>query len=237
MIEYIDCLSIANRIKDGIREKLNGASPLLRIARYQATPDDEIYIKGVKKDAEELGFRVTDDPVVNPSGVLLIGKEYWNDFTSFKELDVDGVTDASPYIPAVAQATNEIINSLGGAAGKVATVIGRGVGSAIAGSLIAQDATVAIAHSKTTMSQMESILFHSDIVVCAARGASFSTNLLPFEHDSTLIDIGNCFTLFPADEIGSWTIRMTPRKNGIGVITRAVLLDRVADNYLNENRN
>lgn len=237
MVEYIDCLSIANRIKDGIREKLNRASPLLRIARYQATPDDEIYIKGVKKDAEELGFRVTDDPVVNPSGVLLIGKEYWKDFTSFKELDVDGVTDASPYIPAVAQATNEIINSLGGAAGKMVTVIGRGVGSAIAGSLIAQDATVVVAHSKTTQSQFESLLHASDVVICAARGATFSTKLFWCRPDSYLIDIGNCFDVDPMDVDGPWTLRITPRKNGVGVITRAILLDRVADNYLNENHN
>ncbi len=234
MLQYIDCLSVAENLNNKTLVMLNGESPLLKIAKYQQNEGDEMYVRGVKKDAERLGIRVTEDYTTTMDGALLIGdRKFWSDYTSFKELDVDGVTDSSPYIPAVTEAILRLILlSEMGVEGKTVTVIGRGwVGRSAAKMLLDHNATVVVAHSKTNRDSLTKLLAASDVVVCAANdSAKFGAGSLA--DGTTLIDVSNSFEFDRINEMEPRRIITTPRKNGIGVITRAVLLRRVALNYL-----
>jgi len=228
MIKYIDCLTIANRIKAEIAEELNGASPLLSIVGFNGDPNDALYLRGVEKDAKELGIRVERGFSADSNGVLpftyRLDKRY-------EDMDVDGVFDGSPYSRAVTEAVNLIVDENGGASGRVVAVIGRNLGGSIAGSMIAKDATVTICHSKTKREVLPHLLEPADIVICATSGARFSTSIL--SANTMLIDVGNGFTVMDTDEVAPRELLVTPQKNGVGVITRAVLLSRVAFNFLN----
>ena len=233
MIEYIDCLSLAEGLNDLTRIILNGKSPLLCIAGQQRNAGDEMYVRGVKKDAARLGIRVTEDYVTDTDGVLLIGdRNFWKDFSLFKDLDVDGVTEYSPYVPAVTDAIREVLGSRMSFAGKTVTVVGRGwVGHSTAKMLLDLNATVAVAHSKTDHDSLAKLFAMSDAVVCAANsGAKFSAGNLA--DGAILIDVSNSFEFDRINEMEPRRIIATPRKNGVGVVTRAVLLRRVAINCL-----
>lgn len=228
MVKYIDCLTIANKIKAEIAEELNGVSPLLSIVGFDGNPNDALYLRGIEKDAKELGIRVEMGFSPDSNGVLpftyQLDKRHEN-------MDVDGVFDGSPFNRAVTEAVNLIVDENGGASGKVVTVIGRNLGASIAGSMLAKDATVTICHSKTGRETLPHVLEPADIVICATSGARFSSSIL--SANTMLIDIGNGFTILDTDEVAPRELLVTPRKNGVGVITRAVLLSRVAFNFLN----
>lgn len=227
MVEYVDCLSIAEKIKEETRHILDRGVAELVICMTSSKKDDEIFLRGVKQDAAELGINVTivgGDLAGMPKevdGILCIGAP---ERAIARNLDIDGVV-SNRFDRAVEVAAIRIIQENGGFDGKVATVIGRGIGLGIAADLLERNATVSVCHSHTSDNDLFNLIRCSDIVVAAARGLEISTDYMA--HDALCIDIGCNMTV---GEFGR--VRMTPRKNGIGVVTRAILLNRVATNYL-----
>ena len=61
MIRYMNCEQIACEIKSGIRAKLCGGHPVLLAMRSGDAPDDEMYLRGILRDAAELGIDVVTD--------------------------------------------------------------------------------------------------------------------------------------------------------------------------------
>ena len=230
MIEYVDCGVIAESMKDDIRKKLNGGSPTLLIVRAGNNRDDEMYLRGLRRDAEELGISIVMDTGDTArekglDGILTLGNV---PYTPPTELDVDGI--GGKRIRAVTEAALMIAEKYAhdDIVGGHTTVIGRGIGAEIAREMVKRNATVSICHSKTDAKVLEWLLMCSEIVFCASRGAPFSTSLVSSE--ALVIDIGYGFEA--AHGSSRPEPRMTPRKNGVGVVTRAVLLNRVADNYV-----
>lgn len=235
MVEYLDCLSIANEINEHAKSLTNGFArsfcnhaPRLAVVEINAGNDDQIFLRGIKKTAAEDGIKVGGDIDGSESGILLVGSEnyVWN-----PALDVDGISDESMYdIRCVTEAALTLIDRNGGLKDKIVTVIGRGsIGTNLTGFLTQSKATVCVCHSKTPQDALSRLLSASDIVICASRGAKFGTGAL--KDGVLVIDIGNGFSASDIDEMEPRRIRITPRKNGIGCITRAILMKRVAVNY------
>ena len=145
------------------------------------------------------------------------------------EWDVDGFR-GKKQIRAVTEAALRVAESKMSLAGKYATVIGRGVGREIARELVDRDVTVTLCHSKTSEADMDAALLPADVVFCAARGAEFYPSNAKSE--KLIVDISNSFN-GSSDRWDKYDRRVTvtARIGGVGVVTRAVLLDRIADNY------
>ena len=223
MVEYIDCLGIAESIKGQVRKRLGGETAELVVCKTDDAKDNEIFLRGILKDAAELGVNVTivgGDLAGMPrdvDGILCLGKPVRQ---IASPLDIDGAV-SDHYQRAVVSAAIRVIQENGGCDGKVATIIGRGIGKDIAKELLELNATVAVCHSHTRNDDIFNLMRTSDIVVTAARGFEVSTDYMA--HRALCIDIG-CNTT-----IGNYgNVRITPRKNGIGVVTRAILFDRIS---------
>jgi methylenetetrahydrofolate dehydrogenase (NADP+)/methenyltetrahydrofolate cyclohydrolase len=159
--------------------------------------------------------------------------------------DIDGITDASVvgvftgedrgFNPCTPQACLEILDHYGiEIAGRRVVVIGRSlvVGKPVAHMLLARNATVTIAHSRTA--DLPSVVREADIVVaCVGRAG-----MVGIEHLSPgqiVIDVGiNVLTdgslagdvdFASAQEIVS---AITPVPGGVGTVTTSVLVKHVA---------
>lgn len=120
-------------------------------------------------------------------------------------------------------ATMLVIKNEINVSGKSALVVGRGrVGKQIARELLSLDATVSICHTKTESTTFEVLADNADIIVnTGAKDVMFNAS-----NCSVAVDLSG------ADN--KWydyytSMRLTPRINGIGLITRAVLLKRLVD--------
>jgi len=233
MIEWLDCKRIAERINNSSYNALCGKTATLAVIGYDGDLDDKRYIKGLERDGEALGVRVTIAPVINPDSVLLIG-----DYRLARDktyLDVDGVSEYTPWGRAVTRAVEIALDEFCGNRRYNIVVIGRGaVGTQIAQAMLRLDHTVTICHSYTDKSQLKRAIASADVCITAARG-TFSIDLI--DHSMTVIDASYSFKPKAGEENSAEPyIRMTPAKDGVGAITRAVLLSRVADNVSRRKR-
>lgn len=230
MIEYMDCTPIADEIKAGISAKLVGGRPVLLVMRAGDAADDEMYLRGIRRDAEELGIDVVTDrrdgALSGLDGVLTLGEM---EYRPPMEWDVDNFRGGRQ-IRAVTEAALRVAESRMVLAGKSATVIGRGIGREIARELIDRDATVTLCHSRTRDYVMYEAICRADVVFCAARDAKFYPANAKCE--KLIVDISNSFNE-KNDVLLRYNghITITARKGGVGAVTRAVLLDRIADNF------
>lgn len=160
-------------------------------------------------------------------------EEHYTNLVS-DDKDVDGFKDDSPFDPCTPEGIMYILrNELGDLTGKTALVIGRGklIGIPMIAKLVAADCTVTIAHSKTR--NLEQMLDCFDIIVCGA-GIPGLVDLKKCDAEividagiSTINDKlhGDCRNFDPAD--GS-DMKVATLPNGIGLMTRAVLMAHVA---------
>ena len=213
----INCEQIAERILKSASEDIKQLWLEPRLAIVQdgnIEDDDELYLRGIIKDAERLGIHV-GGPADGADGILYLGKS-WSD-RSYLNLDVDGVSIGNTM--SVAEATLEIALSLGVSGS--ALVIGRGrVGRDVARLLLDNDFTVTVCHSKTEKSVLYEQIQFADLVVIAAGGAKFHGDSFTRKH--TVIDISGSVDGFTFATI-------TPKSGGIGRVTRAILLSRLVE--------
>lgn len=162
------------------------------------------------------------------------------------EKDIDGFTDGSlvsvfsgkkgGFAPCTAQACIEILDYYGvPIAGKSAVVVGRSlvIGKPVALMLLARNATVTIAHSRT--SDLEAVTQSADIVVaCAGRAHMIGQDHLGFGQD--VIDVGINFT-DEGELVGDVDTEaamemvngVTPVPGGVGSVTTSVLCKHVVE--------
>lgn len=219
MIDYIDCAEIARHINDETRQKAQKCNPVLWV-KYAKDVDesDRLYLKGIEKDAEKIGIRVSEDW---GDGILYIGKSWSNKEDLY--LDIDGVSSNAESVMSVVEATMLVITNEVNVLGKAALVVGRGrVGKQIARELLKLDATVSMCHTKTESTTFEVLSDNADIIVnTGAKDVMFNAS-----NCAVAVDLSG------ADN--KWYdyythMRLTPRINGIGLITRAILLKRLVD--------
>lgn len=149
--------------------------------------------------------------------------------------DVDGFLPGSPYKPCTPEGIMYLLRKeVGDLTGKRALVIGRGklVGEPIAKMLLDADCTVTVAHSKTAHLYWE--LMHADIIISAV-GKPNTVDLNWCPDADIVIDVGvnrdengklcgDCINFSKDYEY----LKVTPVPNGVGLMTRAMLMAHVA---------
>lgn len=219
MIDYIDCAEIAKHINEETRRKAQKCNPTLQVMFSEdVNESDRLYLKGIEKDAERLGISVSEE---HGDGILYLGQSWrkWGKLV----MDIDGVSKNAESVMSVVEATMLVITNEINVSGKAALVVGRGrVGKQIARELLHLDATVSVVHTKTESTTFEVLSDNADIIVnTGAKDIMFNAS-----NCAVAVDLSG------ADN--KWYdyythMRLTPRINGIGLITRAILLKRLVD--------
>lgn len=154
------------------------------------------------------------------------------------DLDIDGVTIGSPFIPPSVRGLDLLLQEWGyDTSGKTAVVIGRGdVGRPVAEYLLSRDATVTVCHSKTPPETMIKAMRESDILVGAA-GLKVPIMSLVKSADSVVIDYGitkgedgKLHGDFQSG-LAQYYKYHTAVPGGMGLIVRAGLLLNIVDAY------
>ncbi|MDR3316022.1 MAG: bifunctional 5,10-methylenetetrahydrofolate dehydrogenase/5,10-methenyltetrahydrofolate cyclohydrolase [Coriobacteriales bacterium] len=161
--------------------------------------------------------------------------------------DIDGITDSSivgvftgedsGFPPCTAQACMELLDHYGVAlAGKRAVVVGRSlvIGKPVAMMLLARNATVTIAHSRTA--ELAHVTQEADIVI-ACVGKPQMLGAAHFSADTTIIDVGinvreDDSLVGDVDfEAASAVpgVALTPVPGGVGAVTTSVLVKHVVE--------
>ena len=153
--------------------------------------------------------------------------------------DIDGVVWGSGFVPPSVRGLDLLLQEWDyDPAGKTAVVIGRGdVGRPVAEYLLGRDATVAICHSKTSISDQWDLMKKADILVGAA---GLKEPIFPNTrgYGGVVIDYG----ITRYDDTGELhgdfeTVAsqlaeyQTPVPGGMGLMVRAALLMNIVDAY------
>lgn len=219
MIDYIDCAEIAKHINEETRRKVEKHNPTLWVKVAEEIDDsDKLYLKGIEKDAKSLGISVSEE---RGDGILYLGQSWSN--KKYLSLDIDGSSENAERIMSVVEATMLVITNEVNVSGKSALVVGRGrVGRQIAREILKLDATVSVVHTKTESTTFEVLADNADIIVnTGAKDVMFNAS-----NCAVAVDLSG------ADN--KWYdyythMRLTPKINGVGLITRAILLKRLVD--------
>lgn len=250
----IDCKKYADDILERV-SKIEDKNELI-IITTDHDPASQAYIRGKLRDAERCGIEATrvvvntqeglEDAVCYANGIPEVGgiiiqlplpdgfdeDRCVNLVSKYK--DVDGFKDDSLFEPCTPEGIMYILRKeLGDLTGKTALVIGRGklIGVPMIARLIAADCTVTVAHSKTR--NLDGLLDKFDIIVCGV-GSAGLVDLKKCKAEM-VIDAGigtvdgklrgDCCK-FDSDDGSDMKVATLP--NGIGLMTRAVLMAHVA---------
>lgn len=162
--------------------------------------------------------------------------------------DIDGSTDYSfnnislnsIYIPCTAKAVIELLHSYDiEIHNKNITIIGRSltVGKPLEILLKQLGANVSVCHSQTT--NIKFYTLNSDIVISAIGKANYFDETY-FNKNSTIIDVGISYDTklnklcgdIQYDKVENIVKNITPRLNGVGIITTSILLNNLVKSAL-----
>ena len=255
-MQYIDCKKYAQEILDAVKAIPNKKK--LVILTVGDNPASQSYVKGKIKDCEYCGIpyqhiKCEEDMLAwnihfanndsNVSGIIVqlplpegMDEKFYTDQVLFTK-DVDGFKANSPFKPCTPEGIMYLLRKeIGDLTGKRALVIGRGnlVGKPIAKMLLDADCTVTMAHSKTDDLNWE--LQNAEIVISAV-GKPNTVNLNWCVQAEAVIDVGvnrdangklvgDCYDF---GELHFNHLKVTPVPNGIGLMTRAMLMAHVAN--------
>lgn len=146
--------------------------------------------------------------------------------------DVDGSLPGSPYTPATPKGILKWLDSqnMGEGSGKEALIIGRSdiVGKPMAKLLTDRNYTVTLAHSKSP--DIYELAQRKQLIICAVGKPNFlDLNRVPC--GATVVDVGTNYVdgklVGDCAPGGPDTVRVTAVPGGVGLLTRAALLDNV----------
>lgn len=247
MLNYLNCKAIADTVDvktSSVLKRIKADSsykPILMLWNDRdLREDDKIFCNLLKKSAEKFGIWVIDttdarlipiiDGIIPFGDISNIPSEYSSALTP--NLLIDG-GEKSCYDRAVVVSALMLVDIYNPVKDKnpVVTVIGRSeyIGKRIASLLLNEDKTVMVAHSKTDFETLNKMISIFDIVVSAAH-PSVNLDGVKINNNQLIIDIGNNFNLINTNNEDS-VVSITPKKDGIGLITRAILMKRVIANY------
>ena len=228
-MEYIDCKSIAQKWKDEI--KAHGIKAKFYVLQVGNDPASTAYINGKIKD-EELQYSMEADGVILqlplPFGLTMDDfKDHMN-----PDKDVDGFLTDSPFAPCTPDGIVQMLNEIGvSTEGALCVIAGRSdiVGKPMARLMTDANATVCLCHSFTDRKQ-------AHISVSAVGKPNFiSSNL--FKKGAVVIDVGInrtenglCGDIF-IDKTNTKNILITPVPGGVGLLTRAMLMQHILRAY------
>ena len=241
-MQKVDCKKYADEILKGVKRQRKRPLWIVRAAKGEAAAD--AYINGIKKDCNRCGV---DWKEVDPDkhacsfmfdlafkgrcgGMVCDTPEQEPPF-----LDIDKFRDGA-FLPCVVEAVLHIIEmEVGSIQGKRVLLIGRSkaIGRPLLAELVKRNATVTLAHSFTENIEHPNYLTTHDIIISAAGKA----NLIDLNRcfADLVVDVGisqdesgkvcgDCFNFDPADND---SMKVATLPGGVGLITRALLLDRI----------
>lgn len=238
----VDCKQIAQRIKNETKAMMvEGRTYNLNIFAPN-TPDNEAFIKGIKKDAAELGVDVCErstsdwEPYIHDDPYIVMydkscGHEYDDMY------DVDAYNPHSCWDSCTGEAVAYILANIpidwsDYGAGKQIAVVGRGdTGCSIVDALRhSTNATIILCNSR---SDLKKDLKNADAIVsCVGQASTITKSMV--KKGAVVIDLG--FDIDDGKVVGdvSESVKevagyITAVPNGIGLVTRAVLMNHVVD--------
>ena len=255
----ITCKELAQQVKDNVKKQVAemATKPSLAIVTVGDDPASASYVKGKIKDCHEVGIvphhvKLAEDITQEElndmmwslrlhTGIILqlpIPKHL--DADKALEMiniyqDVDGLKPGSKHIPCTARGVFEWLKANDLVAGKHIVIINRSklVGRPLAKLLLDADATVTVCHSKTN--ELHKILYDTDVVVMAVGKPNFinSNDVLM---GTVVVDVGiNKVDGKLCGDYGNsildeaYNIYVTPVPGGVGLLTRAYLLQNVVE--------
>lgn len=179
---------------------------------------ESVFLKAVQRKASAFGIECDFTPNVDPpyQGIIVDKETAPPDIRLGADVDIDH--SFTPGMSAVSQAVLTLLFALNLVGGKNITVVGRGHAvQGLAERLIANDATVTVAHSKTK--ELWDAVRDRDVVVYATPSLR---QKITYGTRDLVIDLGSCFP-FPE-------LLDCPYVNKIGQLTVSTLLNRFAKN-------
>lgn len=233
----INCATIADCIVDEARTLMVEDREYNLNIFAPNSPDNESYIKGIKRDAKSLGIGTCErscenwEPYIHDGPYITmfprhIDEEYDGVY------DVDGRNSGSWFAPRTAKAVWEILYAISNGdqfCGKTIVVIGRGeTGNEIHSLLRAlTNATLIQCNS---MSELKKFTKKADVIISAAGADTIDKTMI--KKGSILIDVG--IRVVDGKVVGdiNENVReidcvVTPVPNGVGLVTRACLMRAV----------
>ena len=253
------CKELARQVKDSIKKQVSEAAvkPSLAIVTVGNDPASASYVKGKIKDCEEVGIVPVHITLPdNVSQAALEGKlveahiatgiilqlpvpahlnvnAALNCIDSAK--DVDGLTAASPFTPCTARGVFEWLKRNTDLQGKQVVVINRSqlVGRPLAKLLLDANATVIMCHSYTR--DLYRLTRDADVVVTAVGKPNFLRADL-CKPGAIIVDVGinRVDGKLQGDVNHGFYLEdklVTPVPGGVGLLTRAYLLQNVMEAY------
>lgn len=246
MANIFDCKTIADLMIQDVAEKVKtlNNSPFLVGVRLDGENGPSMYANGIKKDCKKCGILYSEYLMDKDDTI-----EGWNKRIAMLNQDntVDGVIIFTPcpditqrilpekdvdardsnlyYEPCTPSAAIKVLlESNIEIAGKYAIVIGRSntVGKPMARLLLDNDATVTICHSK--VDDISKYCRDADIII-SATGIKDLVTCNMVKGGAAVIDVSRIDTKF--DEVDRVAGIVTSQKNGLGLVTRAVLMEHV----------
>ena len=263
--KIIDCKSIAQKIKDEVKEKVKELDSPCKLTVF-TNPDDEaskVYIRNKRKAAESCGiefeeielktmqdtgkvFEISNkNPFIvqMPMNRNIRGDRDFEQLLETTKLDADGFGKNSIVKPATPKGIMKILEEIKfDLEGKHIVVIGRSiiVGKPIAKMCLDKNATVTVCHSKTK--DLEKISKEADLLIVAIGKAKFINERFVKE-GAVVIDVG-----INRDENGKLcgdvdlefvlpiVSKITPVPGGVGLLTTACLMENVVEIYEEKER-
>lgn len=258
-MKKIDCQTYAQRILNTTKYVVSHAVKRKSLVIFTAGNDSasEAYVKGKMKDCEKCGIeciniyaynqkdllrKIQVANVLGSVGGIIVQLPLPKDFNEdeavnavSKKKDVDGFKSGSPFKPCTPEGIMFILkNEVGSLEGKSALVIGKGklVGKPVVDLLLDAGCTVTVAHSRTK--DLEELLkTHHDIVVT---GVGKQIVDLSQTNADVVIDAGItrnedgklCGDCFNFNDTGDG-MKVTTVPNGIGLMTRAMLMNHMGE--------
>lgn len=256
----IDVKQIVDEWKQELKTQVK---PYMKLSIIQIGDDlaSNIYIKGKKKDCEELGIQCKYfkyDKTVSPDLIYQHIKEASNpimiqlpvpnqiDLNVINQIiplnyDVDGFSPFSKFLPCTPGGIVYLLDKI-----KFeyeyhqAVIIGRSqiVGRPMANILLDKNMTISICHSKTSFYDMVNLCNNADLIISAVGKPKFITDILINGiNNQVLIDVGinreNGKICGDADAsiYKNPCLKYTPVPNGVGLLTRMQLMQNVVDAY------
>ena len=206
--------------KEALKEEASSFSrpPLIAIVQVGHVPASDSYIRGKRKDAEEIGFssrlvsfeedvteteladsvhQLSEDPCIDGIIVQLplpkgISPKRIQE-AIVPEKDIDGFGPFSPYDACTPKGILMYLDANGFQfEGRNAVVLGRSdiVGKPMARLLTARNMNVTLLHSRTSLKDEKFYVFHADLVVASIGKAGFLDDRFQFKKDAWLVDVG-----------------------------------------------
>lgn len=246
----INCSAYA----DEILNSLDGQHGHLAVISVGDDPASAAYVRGKHKDCQRVGFgwthytfpdgtpendieRTIIDLNYNPyiTGIIVqlpLPKGYNDEYLTnlvYPDKDVDGFTPDSYYYPCTPEGVIYIAeHEVGDLTGKNVVIIGRGrlVGRPLVQMMIDKNATVSVCHSKTPQDTIKRLTEIADIIVVATG----TPEKWHFNNPNAIvIDCGisrNTEGKLVGD-VAYTPGRCTPVPGGVGLMTRAMLMNHV----------